>query len=274
MSLEPRSLFFVPGDRPDMVAKIPRWHPDVAVVDLEDAVAAGEKDRARAAAVAAIAALDPGPTLVLIRVNAAGSPWHDADVAAAGSVARGVVLPKYSSAAQVVALRAVLGPEAAVVVGLETVLGVADSRPLLAAPGVDAAYFGAEDYVADIGGRRSPGGAEVLAARSLVMLAARLAGVGAVDQAVVAIHDDDRFLTDAAAGRDLGYTGKICIHPHQVELAAQVFTPTGTEIERARTVLAAAAGGVGVLDGEMIDHVHVRLAEAVLDRARRTDGPA
>jgi citrate lyase subunit beta/citryl-CoA lyase len=266
MTLAPRSLFFVPGSRPDMIAKVPRWQPDVAVIDLEDAVAAPEKQAARRTALAAIGNLDAGPTVVLVRVNSSGSPWYADDVqAVAGSPAQGVVLPKYRSAEEIPALRSVLGEGALVVVGLETVLGVADSRDLLAA-GVDAAYFGAEDYIADIGGRRGDG-TEVLWARSQVMAAARLAGVGAIDQTVVAVRDDDAFVADATVGRAIGYTGKICVHPRQVALAHQVFTPTDSEVDHARAVLAAVGAGVAVVDGEMVDDVHVRMAETVLSRA-------
>ncbi|MGI8754124.1 MAG: HpcH/HpaI aldolase/citrate lyase family protein [Acidimicrobiales bacterium] len=269
MSLTPRSLFFVPGSRPDMIAKIPRWQPDVAVVDLEDAVAGSEKEAARRSAVAALADLDAGPTVTLIRVNASGSPWHGDDVrAVADSRARGVVLPKYQSVEEIAALRSGLDAGALVVVGLETVLGVADSRSLLAA-GVDAAYFGAEDYIADIGGRRTQAGAEVLWARSQVMAAARLAGVGAIDQTVVAVRDDEAFVADATAGRAIGYTGKICVHPRQVALAHEAFTPTKSEVDHARAVVAAAGSGVAVVDGEMVDDVHVRMAETVLDRSAR-----
>jgi len=269
-----RSLLFVPGGRPDMVAKVPRWSPDVTVVDLEDAVAPGDKERARQAAVSAIAGLAAGPgrgLTLLIRVNPPGSPWFTADVAAAaGSRAAGVVLPKLEDPEQVAELRRLLAghgrPDAVVVAGLETAPGVAAARALLAS-GVSAAYFGAEDYIADLGGRRTPGGQEVLYARSQVVLAARLCGVPAIDQAVVAVHDEQAFADDAAAGRSLGYTGKICLHPQQVARAHQVFTPSPEEVAHARAVLAAAGSGVGVVDGEMVDEVHAKMAAAVLRRA-------
>ena len=157
-----------------------------------------------------------------------------------------------------------------IVVGLETVRGVADCRRLLRAD-VDAAYFGAEDYIADIGGRRTAKGDEVLYARSEVRLATFLAEVSAVDQAVVAIRDDDRFRTDAEQGRAIGYTGKICVHPRQVELAHEVFTPTAAEVRHARAVLGAADQGVAVVDGQMVDDVHVRMARAVLARLPKED---
>lgn len=277
--LRVRSLLFVPGSRPDMVAKVPRWSPDVTVVDLEDAVAQDDKDRARQAAVAAIADLASGPgsgLLVLVRVNPPGTPWFTADVAAvAGSHAAGVVLPKLDDPAQAGELRSLLAghgrPDATVIAGLETARGVADARELLTC-GVSAAYFGAEDYIADLGGRRTKGSQEVLYARSQVALAARLCGVPAIDHAVVAVHDRQQFADDAEAGRSLGYAGKICLHPQQVAQAHQIFTPSPEEVTHARAVLAAARAGVGVVEGEMVDEVHVRMAAALLRRAGEERG--
>lgn len=262
----PRSLLFMPGSKPKMIAKIAGIAPDAAVVDLEDAVPAAEKDSARAAAVAALEGLDVGGTVPLVRVNSTASPWFADDLAAVAGLGRtGVVLPKYERRAEIDLLRDRLGADVPIVVGLETVRGVADCRELLRAD-VDVAYFGAEDYIADIGGRRTEGGAEVLYPRSEVRLAAFLAGVAAVDQAVVSIRDDDRFRSDAELGRAIGYTGKICVHPRQVELAHEVFTPGPDEIEHARAVLRAAADGVAVVDGRMVDEPHVRLARTVLSR--------
>ena len=262
-----RTLLFVPGGRADMIAKVTRSSPDVVAVDLEDAVAAADKDSARRTAVEAVHTLDPGDTMVLIRVNPPGSPWFADDVAAvASSRAVGVVLPKLERERDLTAVRDALPAGAVIVGGLETALGVADCRTLLAS-GVDAAYFGAEDYIADLGGRRTPAGDEVLHARSRVVLAARLAGIPAIDQAVMAVRDPDRFRADAGQGRDLGYQGKICLHPTQVEIAREVFTPSEAEIAHARAVVAAGASGVGVLDGEMVDDVHIRMAAALLSRA-------
>jgi citrate lyase subunit beta/citryl-CoA lyase len=262
-----RTLLFVPGGRADMIAKVGRSAPDVVAVDLEDAVAAADKDSARRTAVEAVDALDAGGTVVLVRVNPPGSPWFADDVAAvASSRAAGVVLPKLERESDLGAVRAALPAGAVVLAGLETALGVADCRTLLRS-GVDAAYFGAEDYIADLGGRRTDRGDEVLYARSRVVLAARLAGVPAIDQAVVAVRDPDRFRADAVQGRDLGFQGKICLHPTQVEIAREVFTPSEAEVAHARAVVAAGASGVGVLDGEMVDDVHLRMAGALLERA-------
>lgn len=265
--LRARSLFFVPGGRPDMIAKLPRFAPDIAVLDLEDAVAADQKETAREVALAALDALEPMPqTTVLVRVNPVGTPWFEPDVAAvAGSAAAGVVLAKVESRDQVEAVHHALRPGAVVVAGLETAVGVADARQLL--NGVTACYFGAEDYIADMGGRRTAAGLEVAYARSQVVLAARLTGAVPIDQAVVGFDDDARFMADAREGADLGYHGKICIHPRQVSLAHEAFTPTEDEVAHAHAVLEAGASGVGVLDGQMIDDVHVRTARAILKRA-------
>ncbi|GAA4878332.1 CoA ester lyase [Actinomycetospora straminea] len=260
----PRSLLFVPGARPDMVAKVPRWAPDAVAVDLEDAVAAADKESAREATVRAVGELAGGDTLVLVRVNGPTTPWYADDVAAvAGSAAHGVVLPKLESPEQLADLRARL--DLPVVGGLESAKGIARCRELVS--GLLAAYFGAEDYIASVGGRRTPGSLEVLHARSEVVLAGALGGVGLLDQAVVAAHDAEAFRADAAAGRDLGYDGKICIHPSQVALAHEAFTPTDDEVAHARLVIEAGKSGVGVVDGEMVDDVHLRMASAVLARA-------
>jgi citrate lyase subunit beta/citryl-CoA lyase len=282
-----RSMLFVPGTRADMIAKIPRFAPDVAIVDLEDAVAPADKAAARRTAAAAIDALDPdGPSTVLVRVNPVGTPWFAADVAAAaGSAAAGVVVPKLATRPQLGEVTRALAEHswavALIIAGIETALGVADARSLLAdgregpgAPGsLSGAYFGAEDYIADIGGRRSAGGDEVLYARSQVCLAAYLAGVPAIDQVVVDIADDNQFLADARRGQSLGYQGKMCIHPRQVGLAHQVFTPAPEELAHARAVVAAGEAGVAVVDGQMVDDVHVRMARAVLARAPGTRIP-
>jgi citrate lyase subunit beta/citryl-CoA lyase len=263
-----RSALFVPGHRVDMLAKADRSRPDAVIVDLEDAVPAAVKDEARERAFAELAERRPAVATVLMRVNGTDTPWHGADLAAAAASGGldGIVLPKYERAEQLDEVRAALPAGSVIVVGVESMLGVADARPLLGA-GPDAVYFGAEDYIADIGGRRTPAGTEVLYARSQVCLAARLAGVAALDQATVAVHDTDALRADAHAGRALGYTGKICLHPGQVDVVHEVFTPSPAEIAHARAVLRAAADGAGMVDGQMVDAVHQTMARDLLSRA-------
>lgn len=266
-----RSMLYVPAHRPEMVAKTVRWRPDIVVVDLEDAVPVAEKESARHLAVDAIDRLEAAAgTTVMLRIHPVGSPWFREDVATAVRCRVGVVLPKLERVAELDELRRLLTDgglaDAPVCGGIETGRGVADARELLAS-GVTSCYFGAEDLIGDLGGRRTDAGHEVLYARSAVLLAARLADIPAIDQAVVAVRDDDRFMADATTGRELGYQGKICVHPRQVELAHQVFSPSPEEIEYARAVLAAGETGAAVLDGRMIDEVHLRQARTTLARA-------
>lgn len=270
-ALVARSLLFVPATRPDMVAKVGRSEPDVVVLDLEDAVSPGDKESARATAAETLTAERPGAGTVLLRINASGTPWHDEDVrTVAGLLADGhvdgAVLPMYESPDQLRGLRDTIGDGARVVVGLESVPGIADARGLLAA-GPDGVYFGAEDFAASIGGRRTAGGTEVLYARSRVALYAALHGVTSLDQVVTAVKDADAFRTDARQALDLGYRGKVCLHPVQVEVAHEVFTPTAEEVAHAREILAAGESGVGLVNGEMVDAVHLTMARTVLARA-------
>ena len=211
-----RSMLFVPGHRPDLAAKATRSSPDVVVLDLEDAVPPTTKAEARPAVAEAAAALR-GRVPVCVRVNPPGTPWFADDVAALPEGLAAVVVPKWEAPVDV---------GAPVVAGLESVAGVADVRTLLGPP-VVACYFGAEDFVADLGGVRTRGNTEVLYARSAVGIAARLAGVPALDMVTLDYGDGDRFTEEAAGARALGYAGKLCIHPAQVDAGQRGLHPVG-----------------------------------------------
>ncbi len=202
------------------------------VIDCEDATPAGAKAEGRSTARMLAPGLAAAGCEVFVRVNGVPTEWFTDDVRD-GLVAElaGVVVPKIESVAGLDAASSALDAagfaELGVLAGLETALGVADARALLAHPRVIAGYFGAEDFIADMGGVRTPSNAEVATARSLVALAARLAGVPVLDQIVADFRDDDRFRHEAADARSLGYAGKLCIHPGQVALANEAFVPTG-----------------------------------------------
>lgn len=212
-----RSLLFAPADKPSVGAKLARAGADAVVLDLEDAISPSAKAQVRVDAHHAVDALAGSGAAVFVRVNPPASPWFDADLAA---VARrppvGVVLPKVEdpeTIARVADRLAAAGAcDVPIVAGLETARGVARGADVLVPP-VVACYFGAEDYIADVGGRRTATNEEVRFARSMVVMSARLAGVCAIDQAVIDFADPARFRLEAAASRDLGYSGKICIHP-------------------------------------------------------------
>jgi citrate lyase subunit beta/citryl-CoA lyase len=265
-----RSLLFAGATRPDLVAKLGRSAPDAVAIDLEDAVPAAAKDEARAALPELVPTVE-GPR-VLVRVNGPATGWFEADLAAVAALdVAGVLVPEVESATDLARAREGLG-EGEIVAGLESARGVAGAERILAEAEPAAAYFGAEDYIADLGGLRTPGGDEVLFARSKVALAARLAGVASLDQVVVDIRDEGAFERDARAGRAIGYHGKLCIHPAQVPVANEVFGASAEEVERARALLAAwqegAERGVAAVEFEdaMIDGPALRMAREVIER--------
>ena len=278
-----RSVLFAPANQPALVAKLSRSAPDVVVLDLEDAVPAPNKGEARAAAVDAIVTLGApdGAPLVAVRVNSVRTSWFDDDVSAVVAAGVGaIVVPKLESIDDVRRLHAAVtaasatttrapGATPLLVAGIETARGVADARTYLA-DGFAACYFGAEDYVADMGGERTSSNDEVRFARGYVALAARVCGVAALDIVTADIADAERFAREATEARALGYAGKLCIHPRQVALARDAFTPTEQQVDRARRVLAAWAEanerGVGAIafEGQLIDEPMATRARAVL----------
>jgi len=275
-----RSLLFAPGNRPDVCAKLPRTAPDAAVLDLEDAVPPQLRVETRPlvrVAGATLAHEHPEITWY-VRVNPVPSEWFEGDITEALDPGLdGVVVPKLDSAEQVAMVVAALHAAGLanlhVLAGIETAHGVENARAILSAPGVGAGYFGAEDFIADMGGQRTLGGTEVLYARSRVALAARIAGVPVADQVVATLDDEHAFVADARIGRSLGYPGKLCIHPAQVAFAHRVFSPTPDEIDRAGRLVAAyddaiARGDAAIaFEGQMIDEALVRHARTVLSES-------
>jgi citrate lyase subunit beta / citryl-CoA lyase len=274
-----RSLLTVPATRPDLAEKAPRSAPDALFLDLEDGVPPNAKESARPNAVDAARMLTrehPG-IQVFVRVNGIATPWFAEDVATAlVPELTGVVVPKLESVADVAvvgdALAAAGVGHLGILAGIESAAGVARAEEVLRAP-VRWCYFGAEDFVADMGGVRTASNLEVLYARSRVALAARLGDVYAIDQILADFRDDERYRRDASEARALGYRGKLCIHPAQVVLAHDVFTPSAEEVEHARGLLAAyeaaAARGEATLDfeGEMVDEPMARRARTILASA-------
>lgn len=255
----------------------------MVALDLEDAVPASEKITARSLARAQAAMLGPlvaGPAVV-VRVNSPSSEWFDDDITDALSPElSAVMVPKLETVDEVARTAAALDAaglrDVAMIAGIETALGVANARRLLAHDRVVAGYFGAEDFVADMGGVRRQDNAEVAYARSRVALAARLGGAAALDMVVTAFRDDVRFRREAAEARASGYAGKLCIHPVQVALANEAFVPTADEIDRATRLLAAydaaVAGGRAAIafEGQMVDEPLAERARAVLRAAPPT----
>lgn len=276
-SLVPRSVLFAPGNRADLIAKLPRSQPDAVVIDLEDAVPNSADAKAQARQIAQQAAKElrqHTPELaVFLRINALHSPYFKDDLTCLFPDLAGVVVPKLESKADTELLTKTLAEQQInlpVMAGLETGAGVWNALDIMQNSNVNWVYFGAEDYTTDLGGQRTIENTEVLYARSKVALAARLAGIPALDIVVTRLKDEKAFKADAQQGRALGYSGKLCIHPAQVALAHEYFGPTDADAKRAKALLEAAAEaeraghGAFSFEGQMVDEPMLVKARAIL----------
>lgn len=250
MVAEIRAPLFVPANRPERFAKAAASGADAVILDLEDAVAAEAKDAARDA----LRLIEGIP--VLVRINAIGSRWHEADLAAVRALKpAAVILPKAEAAGLDLGLP--------VIALIETARGMAEARQI--APQVARIAFGSIDYCAELGCAHLR--EVLLPARSELVLASRLAGIAApIDGVTTALDDVAVTAGDAAHARDLGMTGKLCIHPRQIEPVLGAFRPSEAELDWARRVLAS-GDGAAQIDGAMVDEpVRIR-ARALLARA-------
>ncbi|PSP76546.1 CoA ester lyase [Halobacteriales archaeon QS_1_68_20] len=277
-----RSVLFTPGDKPGMLRKAPRAGADVIVFDLEDAVAPGRKQEAREAVNEVLA--DPGfdpDAEVVVRVNPTGIAGDDDLHAVLSDLDEGdldaVMLPKVESADAVETLGRLLDEHdyrVPVFALVESAAGVLHAEEIAAAAPTAALVFGAEDLTADVGATRTDQGTEVLYARQHVVLAASAAGVDAIDTVYTDFGDERGLRQDAAYAVQLGYDGKLAIHPTQVDPINSAFTPEAERIEWAQKVLEAERKadeqdrGVFEVDGEMVDAPLIAQAERIVDRAR------
>jgi len=278
-----RTVLFSPGDQPELLRKAPGSGADVIVFDLEDAVAPGKKAAGREAVRDVVSEIDPDAELC-VRVNRIGE-GGERDVEAvfgdADPAVDSVMLPKVGSAAAVEDLADLLaehGHELPVLALLETAGGVLNAEAIADADPTDAVLLGAEDLAADIGASRTPEGTEILHAREHVVLAASSASVDAIDTLYTDFEDTEGLAEDAEFARDLGFDGKMAIHPAQVPVINDAFTPGEEAVEWARKVLdardEAAENDVGVfaVDGEMIDAPLIAQAEDVVRRYEAATG--
>jgi citrate lyase subunit beta/citryl-CoA lyase len=274
-----RTVLFSPGDQPDLMQKAPSAGADVVVFDLEDAVAPTNKAEARERVREAVADIDPDCELC-VRLNPIDDGGRD-DLEALGETVADVdslMLPKVSGPDDVRALVDALDDgHVPVLALLETAAGVLAAEDIAAVPSVDALLLGAEDLSADVGFTRSDEGTEILYARQHVTLAASSHDVDAIDTLYTDFEDTDGLAADTERAVALGFDGKMAIHPAQVSVINEAFTPDDERIEWAQAVLAARdearADGRGVfaVDGEMIDAPLIAQAEDVIERADAAD---
>lgn len=282
MSTQPirprRSALYLPGNKPRALEKAAELAADVLILDLEDAVGPGAKDSARDSVCAAAGSGRYLPREVVIRINGADTIWHDDDLAAvAVAGADAVLVPKVESGEQVRELAARLTTAGAPTglalwVMVETPLGFLHIEDIAAGDSrLAALVIGTNDLVNDLHAMHRPGRPSVSAALTWAVVAARAYGKVVLDGVFNTIADADGLTEEARRGREMGFDGKTVIHPAQIEPVNAAFGPSVDEVAHAQAVVSAyrdavAAGvsGVIMVNGRMIESLHVRGAERTL----------
>ena len=274
MSQKMRSMLFAPGNKYELLQKFSKIQPDIAIIDLEDAVPDSEKQVAREN-LQKYAQEDKTAVTTYVRVNALVSQHFEEDIRSIPPQIAGIVIPKVNDASDIeTATQAIErnSVSAKILVGIETVKGLMSVQDIFGTASVFAAYFGAEDYIHDLGGLRTDGNDEVLFARTQIGISSRLFGVPVVDQIVADFSNSERFMKEAQQAKSLGFTGKLCIHPSQVPLANQSFSSTPEEIQQAIELLkvydeAVANGTASIVhNGQMVDEALAKQARRILSQ--------
>ncbi len=281
-----RSLLFTPGDSPRKIDKIGGLEADTIILDLEDAVAPGEKETARKIVCHVLTTVDFGRKERLVRLNATTTPFFSADLAAVSAAKPdGLVIPRVESAAGLQKIDRVLkaaeqrqglpGGAIRLFALIETARGIMNLKEIAqATPRLEVLIFGAEDFAADVGAKRTRAGWEIFYARSAVVTAAAANDLQAIDTVFTGIRQLDGLKEDAFLARNMGFSGKLAIHPGQLATINNVFSPTAAEIAAALRLLQQAAeeqkkgSSVFTLDGKMVDAPMVLAAQRLLIRAQ------
>jgi (3S)-malyl-CoA thioesterase len=249
---------------------------DAIIFDLEDAVSPDEKIAARDLLAETLKTAEYGPRRRIVRINGFDTDWGAEDLkAVAASGPDAVLLPKVNRGADIAKLAEMLGAipaakDTTIWAMMETPRGILNATEIAAAPRMEGFVLGTNDLAKDL---RSTGRAAMMASLQLCLLAARAEGLICVDGVYNAFKDDDGLRAECAEGRDMGFDGKTLIHPAQIEIANAAFGPSDEELDLARRQIAAfeeamAAGqGVAVLDGKIVENLHVASAQRILAQA-------
>ncbi|WP_069268788.1 HpcH/HpaI aldolase/citrate lyase family protein [Paraburkholderia nodosa] len=267
-----RSFLFVPGSKPERFAKALAAGADAVIVDLEDAVADADKASARAHVADAARTFVAAPVRVLLRINGAGTQWFEDDLSlAALDGIDGIVLPKAENSAALSAVAT--ATQKPIWPIIESAEGVWNALEVARMPGVERLIFGSVDFELDLDCDGSWDA--LLHARSRIVLASRVAGIQSpVDGVTVAINDEQQLAEDSSKARSLGFGGKLCIHPRQVEAVNAAFSPSADEIAKARRIVEAyerAEGGAVSMDGRMVDLPVLLKARRIVGLSEKTE---
>ena len=276
---------FVPGNNPGMMADAHVYGPDSIMLDLEDSVSMAEKDTARLLVYNALKSVDYGDTEMVVRINPLNTPYGKKDIEAVVKAGVHVVRrPKTETAEEVIEVEreiervekeiGALG-RTKIMAAIESALGVVNAYAIAtASPRMMGIALGAEDYCANLKTQRTKGGDELRLARETIVVAARAAGIDALDTVFSNLNDMETFRAEVEYIKSLGFDGKSIINPRQIEEVNKIFTPTEKDIEKAKAIVAAIkeaekkGSGVIALNGKMIDRPVVIRAERTISLAK------
>ncbi len=277
-------MMFVPGNNPGMMADAHIYGPDSIMLDLEDSVTMAEKDTARLLVYNALKSIDYGDTEMVVRINPLNTPYGKKDIEAVVKAGVHVIrMPKTETAEEVVEVEreiervekeiGCLG-RTQIMAAIESTLGVVNAYAIAtASKRMMGIALGAEDYCANLKTQRTPGGEELRLARETIVVAARAAGIDALDTVYSNLNDMETFRKEVEFIKTLGFDGKSIINPRQIEVVNEVFAPSEKAIEKARTIIAAIkeaekkGSGVIAVNGKMVDRPVVIRAQRTIELA-------
>ena len=268
-----RSVLYIPGSKPRAMDKARGLPVDAIIFDLEDAVAPDEKTVARATLAGELELGGYGHRTRLVRINGLDTPWGRDDARAVAQMhCDGILIPKAESRSQIEALSA-LTPGVPVWCMMETPRGALSAPDVAGTAGVAGFVLGTNDLAKEIGCETGGDRSAMMTGIQLCLLAARAAGIVCIDGVYNAFRDEKGLEAEARQGRALGMDGKSLIHPAQIEIANRVFAPSAEQIALAERQIAAYEAAlvegqaVAVVDGRIVENLHVETAKALLARA-------
>lgn len=279
-----RTMMFVPGNNPGMMADAHIYGPDSIMLDLEDSVTMAEKDAARLLVYQALKTVDYGNTEMVVRINPLNTPYGKKDIEAVVKAGVDVIrMPKTETAEEVFEVEREIERverelgcvgRTKIMAAIESTLGIVNAYAIAtASPRMMGIALGAEDYCANLKAQRTPGGDELRLARETIVVAARAAGIDALDTVYSNLNDMETFRQEVEYIKTLGFDGKSIINPRQIEVINEVFAPKEKEITKARAIIAAIkeaeakGSGVIALNGKMIDRPVVIRAQRTINLA-------
>jgi len=269
-----RSVLYIPGSKERALEKARTLPVDAIIFDLEDAVAVDEKVNARATLKAALDEDGYGSRVKIVRINGLDTEWGNDDALAVAEMnADAILLPKVGSPADVDALAALIPDDLPIWAMMETPRGMLNAAAIAAHPRMAGFVMGTNDLAKELQTRFRADRLPMISSLSICLLAARAEGLVIVDGVYNAFKDDEGLKVECDQGRDMGFDGKTLIHPAQVAVCNEAFAPSAAEIDLAKRQIAefeeveAAGGGVAVVDGKIVENLHVATARQILAKS-------